>query len=270
VNRRLHANLHEAYWASEQMGGISYLFFLRNLAQQVETDWDPVKAAFERIRGILIDRAGMVCNITTDAANWYRFEPWLAAFLGKLPFSPAAPVPWQIGLGPRFEGLTIPTTVNFVGTWLWDKVRVQGGAYGGSCNFDQHSGGFSFSSYRDPNLRPTLDIYDKSPDFLRAEQLGVAELTRNIIGVIGGLDSYQLPDAKGWTSMANYLVGFTDELRQRRRQEVLSAGSQDFRNLADALAEVATHGNVVVMASEQAITAENAQRQDVFELTKVL
>ena len=102
-------------------------------------------------------------------------------------------------------------------TWLWDKVRVQGGAYGGSCNFDQHSGGFSFLSYRDPNLQPTLDIYDKSPDFLRSEQVDEAELTRSIIGVIGDMDSYLLPDAKGWNSLENHLIGYTDEIRQRRR-----------------------------------------------------
>jgi presequence protease len=295
VNLRLQANLHEAYWASEQMGGISHLFFLRNLVQQIETDWEPVRAALERIRRILIDRAGMVCNITTDAANWRRFEPQLALFLGKLPLSPAALAPWQTGAGPRFEGLTVPATVNFVGkgvdlyrlgyrptgaiwvamnhlntTWLWDKVRVQGGAYGGSCNFDQHSGGFSFLSYRDPNLQPTLDIYDKSPDFLRSEQVDEAELTRSIIGVIGDMDSYLLPDAKGWKSMVNYLIGYTDEIRQRRREEVLAASPSDFRNFAAALADVATHGNVVVMGSEQAIAAVNSRRQDVLQLTKVL
>ena len=37
-------------------------------------------------------------------------------------------------------------------TYLWDKVRVQGGAYGGGSGFDPFSGGFIFSSYRDPNL----------------------------------------------------------------------------------------------------------------------
>jgi Zn-dependent M16 (insulinase) family peptidase len=295
VNLRLQANLDEAHWAAEQMGGISNLFFLRNLAQQIDTDWEPVRAVLERIRRILIDRAGIVCNITTDAANWRRFEPQLGAFLTKLPFSCALSSPWRTTAGPRFEGLTIPVAVNFVAkgcdlhrvgyrpsgaiwvamnhlntTWLWDKVRMQGGAYGGSCNFDQHSGGFFFSSYRDPNLQPTLDIYDKSADFLRGERLGYAELSRNIIGVIGSMDSYQLPDAKGRASMANYLIGYTDEIKQRRREEILSASAQDFRDFADALGEVAAHGNVVVMASEQAIAAANAQRQDVLQLTKVL
>jgi hypothetical protein len=37
----------------------------------------------------------------------------------------------------------------YLGTsWLWDKVRVVGGAYGGFCSFDSHSGMFTYLSYR--------------------------------------------------------------------------------------------------------------------------
>jgi Zn-dependent M16 (insulinase) family peptidase len=155
-------------------------------------------------------------------------------------------------------------------TWLWDKLRVEGGAYGASCHCDTHSGDFAFVSYRDPNLQATLDIYDKSAEFLRAAPVGEAELTRNIIGVIGGMDTYQMPDAKGWTSMANWLIGATDELNQRRREEILSASPADFRKLADALAELARHGNVVVLGSEQAIAEANAKREDVLQVTKLI
>lgn len=40
------------------------------------------------------------------------------------------------------------------------RVRVSGGAYGGFCDFDSHNGMFTFSSYRDPNLLKTVDVYD--------------------------------------------------------------------------------------------------------------
>jgi Zn-dependent M16 (insulinase) family peptidase len=193
------------------------------------------------------------------------------------------------------EGLAVPTTVNFVGkgrdilrcgyqptgavwvvmnhlntTWLWDKLRVEGGAYGASCQCDLHSGGFVFVSYRDPNLLATIDVYDKSADFLREAALGDAELTRSIIGVIGDLDAYQTPDAKGWTSLANSLTGATDEYNQRRREEVLSASPADFRHLADALAELARHAHVVVLGSEQAITEANARLREPLQVTKVI
>ncbi len=38
VDRRLRAYFHEADWAEEQMGGVSYLFFLRKLAGQVDSN----------------------------------------------------------------------------------------------------------------------------------------------------------------------------------------------------------------------------------------
>jgi len=295
VNLRLQASLHEAYWAYEQMGGISYLFFLRKLAQEVETNWPGVQAVLERIRRMLIDRDALVCNVTTDAGNWRRFEPQLSNFLGALPMMRSASSPWQMEMRGNSEGLAVPTTVNFVGkggdifrfgyrptgavwvvmnhlntTWLWDKLRVEGGAYGASCQCDLHSGGFVFVSYRDPNLQATLDIYDKSADFLRATALGEAELTRSIIGVIGDLDTYLTPDAKGWTSLANSLTGATDEYNQRRREEVLSAAPADFRNLADALTELARHAKVVVLGSEQAITGANAHLREPLQVTKVI
>ena len=43
-------------------------------------------------------------------------------------------------------------------TWLWDRVRVSGGAYGGFSDFDTHSGMFSYLSYRDPNLTKTVRV----------------------------------------------------------------------------------------------------------------
>jgi Zn-dependent M16 (insulinase) family peptidase len=295
VDRRLRAHLFEADWADEQMGGVSYLFFLRKLAGDVEADWDGVLAKLERIRATLVNRASMLCNVTTEADHWAQLRPQLTGFLGALPRSAARPAPWQVADGPDSEGLIIPTKVNYVGkgadiyrggikpngshlvarrylrtTWLWDRIRVQGGAYGGQCMFDRYSGGFTFVSYRDPNLLATLDTYDRTPDFLRNVEFDEAELTRNIIGTIGEVDSYRLPDAKGFASMQRYLVGDTDEARQRMREEILSTTAADLRNFADAMADVAARGRVVVLGSEQAIDAANAERPGLLSACRVI
>src|SRR5262249_26136336 len=203
--------------------------------------------------------------------------------------------PWQIGEGLSSEALIIPASVNYVGkganlyrlglkrsgaahvvvkylrtTWLWDKVRVQGGAYGGFCTLDHRSGNFTFLSYRDPNLLETLHIYDQTSDFLKQAEPDEAELRRNIIGTIGDIDAYQLPDAKGFTSMQRYLAGETDDVRQHRRDEILGASVADFRAFADALAELIAYGQVVVLGSEQAIQAANARRPGFLHVTQVV
>jgi Zn-dependent M16 (insulinase) family peptidase len=81
---------------------------------------------------------------------------------------------------------------------------------------------FSFLSYRDPNLVKTLDNYDGTVEFLWNLQLDDDALTKAIIGTIGDVDSYQLPDAKGYTSMLCYIMGITDKGRQCRRDQILS------------------------------------------------
>ncbi len=295
VDRRLRAGFNEFGWADEQMGGISYLLFLRKLADQVATDWDGVVASLERIRKTLLDRAAMVANVTAEQAHWSRLQPQLADFLATLPLTAASPSPWQIADAPHGEGLVVPATINFVGkgadlyalgfkpggsnivvqrylrtSWLWEKVRVQGGAYGGMCMFDRYSGVFDYVSYRDPNLTATLDIYDQTADFLKGAAIDDAELTRNIVGTIGDIDTYRLPDAKGFGSMQRYLIGDTDEARQQMREEILATTAADFKNFADAAAQVAAKGRVVVLGSEQAITAANAERQGLLAVSRIM
>ncbi len=295
VDGRLRANFSESGWADEQMGGISYLFFLRKLVDEIETGWSGVHAALEQIRTTLLNRAAMLCNVTASAADWHHIEPLLGDFLAALPNAGVKTAPWQVADTPRAEGLVIPAKVNYVGkgadlyragvkpsgshivarrylrtSYLWDKIRVQGGAYGGQCSFDRYSGGFTFVSYRDPNLLASLDVYDRTADFLRGAALEPAELTRNIVGTIGEVDTYRLPDAKGYASMQRYLIGDTDEARQTMREEILSTTAADLRNFADAMTEVATHGRVAVLGSEQAIEDANKERPGFLTVSRVL
>ncbi len=224
VNNRIRARFDEAGWASEQMGGISYLFFLRQLVQQIDQDWPAVVKILQSIRDTLLTSANAICNITIDAENWKTLQPHIEDFLAGLPAQPASDKAWALPNLPSSEGLTIPSQVNYVGkgadlfklgytlkgsafvinkyisdTWMWNKVRVQGGAYGGFCVFDSQSGVLDFLSYRDPNLVQTLDVYHQTGDFLKSLEEEESELTKVIIGTIGDLDTYLLPDAKGFT-----------------------------------------------------------------------
>ncbi|HVX81350.1 MAG TPA: insulinase family protein [Devosiaceae bacterium] len=291
---RVKANLSEADWVVEQLSGVSYLFFLRRLAAEIDSDFDAVAAKLESIRQAVVNRAAAVANVTTDGAAWEKFRPQLSAFLDRLPSRPKVVTPWPVPAQPIAEGLTMPAQVNFVAkganirklgyepsgatavamtllntAYLWDKVRVQGGAYGSGTGFTEVTGSFIFTSYRDPNLLQTLDTYDQAAGFLRRE-FGEADLSRAIIGVIGRMDAYQLPDAKGYTSLIQTLIGDTAAHRQQRRDEVLGAKVADFRPLADVLAEVAKVGQVAVLGSEAAIKAANDERGNFLKVTRVL
>jgi Zn-dependent M16 (insulinase) family peptidase len=117
----------------------------------------------------------------------------------------------------------------------------------------------TFVSYRDPNLLKTLDAFDRSVSFLREASLDKNTMTKAVIGAIGDIDRYRLPDAAGYTSLLRHLYGETDADRQKVRDEVLATSETHFREFADVLEDVAGNGFVKVLGSETAITDAASQ-----------
>jgi len=295
VSTRLRALFSEADWAEEQMKGISQLFFLRTLAKGVEENWPEVLRALEAIRTHLINRSALLVNATAEAREWDSLQPTVTEFLDALPSLPFQRKLWSPDSVPDFEGMTLPAQVNYVGkgvnlydlgyryhgsthvitrylrnAWLWEKIRLQGGAYGAFCSFDKHSGALTFVSYRDPNLLKTLEAFDGSGRFLKDLKLGDDELVKAIIGTIGDIDQYQLPDAKGYTSMVRRLTGENEERRQKMRGEILGATKKDFQSFGELLESAMPKGVVKVLGSETAIQEAAAKNPGWLKVVKVL
>jgi Zn-dependent M16 (insulinase) family peptidase len=294
ANRRVRAQFGGAGWVNDQISGIGYLFALRQLAKDIDKKWDEVLKKLETMRDLLINSKSLICNVTLDAEHWKTFKPHFENFIFAMPEKNVELSAFDIQPEIQKEGLTIPAQVNYVGkaanlydlgyefdgsaevvtgylrmSHLWDKIRIQGGAYGAYCVFDSNSGVLSFLSYRDPNLDATLENYDNAAGFLKnldAASLSEGELTKAIIAAIGDLDAYQLPDAKGYTSMMRYLTGRTDEVRQKERDEILSTNGEDFIAFGDILEKAAKSEAIAVIGSQSAIEGSKAG----LKVTKVL
>lgn len=287
VNSRIKMHYNVSDWSSEEMGGLSYLFFLRRLIKELDEGWDALKATFGRIQRILANRSCMVVNATIEREGWNEIESKVRGFIASIPEARSERPPRVIhGVGHN-EGLVLPAQVYYVGkgadlyaagyklhasafvisrylrsTWLWEKVRVQGGAYGSFSLFDQRTGMFTYLSYRDPNLEQTIDVYDQTEEFLKHLHLTQKDLVRGIIGTISDIDGYQLPDAKGFTALMRYLAGDTDETLQRMREEVLSTDMRHFREFGEVISHVRNRGRIVVLGGQEAIL----RAKDVYNL----
>jgi hypothetical protein len=244
----------------------------------VENNWYGVESDLIHIRSRLINRKTMIFNVTADEHTWKEAQPVLDAFIHDLPSTQVQTVKWLAECQTGDEGLSIPAQVNYVGkavdlyslgyefhpsslvvarylrmSWLWDSIRVQGGAYGAFCLLDRNSGVLSFLSYRDPNILKTLNVYDQTAGYLTRSALTREEVEKAIIGTIGDMDSYRLPDAKGFTSMLWHLRGETDQARQKRREIILSTTEKDFQAFGQWLRELSAKGHVVVLGSATAM-----------------
>lgn len=255
VGLRLRAQLSNAYAAEERMHGISYLFFLRRLLERIEGDWPGVLSELQEIQRRLLTRRAAVFSLTAEDGHLAQGRPLLDALISSLPDTAFAPEPFSAARLPSSEGLLIPAQVNFVGmalglyglgydyhgsgrviarylrnAWLWERVRVQGGAYGAFCTLDRPTGILCFLSYRDPSVRGTLAAFRESGGFLLERPPSSEEIAHTIIGTVAEMDVPLLPDARGFLSLMRFLRGEEDAERQRRRTEVLGTGPERFRD----------------------------------------
>lgn len=164
---------------------------------------------------------------------------------------------WQSG--EKIPGSAMVVNNYLRNGYLWDTVRVIGGAYGGFCSFSRYSGIFSFGSYRDPNLAGTLSAYDQAAEHLLEAEVGEAELQQAIVGSIGDLDSPMSPDQKGFASLIEYISGETPEERQAWREEVLSTSAADFKEFGERLVQLKKRATTAVVGSKKALVEANEQ-----------
>ncbi len=139
--------------------------------------------------------------------------------------------------------------------YLWNHVRVKGGAYG-CMNGCLRNGDMYFVSYRDPNLSKTNEVYDGIPAYLESFDADEHEMTKYIIGTISDMDVPMNPYAKGERSMSAYLQGMTYEDLQKERDEVIGATAADIRGLKALVASVLQENNLCVVGGEEALQRE--------------
>lgn len=154
--------------------------------------------------------------------------------------------------GLEYTGaLTVLTTI-FSYDYLWLNVRVKGGAYGCMCAFAR-SGNAYFTSYRDPNLMETYEIYKKAPEFVANFNCDDRDMTKYIIGAISRLDAPLSPATEGNLSLAAWFMGQTDEDLQRERDEILGCNVESIRTLAPYVSAIIDTDTICVIGNSAKI-----------------
>jgi Zn-dependent M16 (insulinase) family peptidase len=170
-----------------------------------------------------------------------------------------------IKLGYKYTGSmqVLRTIVRF--DYLWNRVRVQGGAYGCSASFTR-GGNSYFTSYRDPNLSETLKAYDETEKYLKQFNADEREMTKYIIGTISEVDAPLTPSMKGQRSDFNYFSGISGQDLQKERDEILSTKVDDIRNFAQLVADVMKQNYICVLGNEETIKQNKSIFKDIVKV----
>ena len=171
-------------------------------------------------------------------------------------------IPAQIGFAARGYrlsrcGLKFSGSMWLAGSiltfgYLWNKVRVQGGAYGAGFQIDRSGNLFSYS-FRDPNPARTLSVHNGTAGFLHEFAESGEKPDKYIISALNELNPLLSPREKGALADARTLTGYTREENERIRREILNTTPEQLASCGEWLDRFAAEGSVCVVAQEEAL-----------------
>jgi Zn-dependent M16 (insulinase) family peptidase len=270
-------------WRNEQWHGRTQLGFITGAADRLPDLLENLRAKLTRLRETVFVRRRLTLNLTAEGEMLRGIVEAAGRTTEALQEGGAPGVMTEATRERTHIGISIPAQVCYVAKVLaappyadpfsaalfvlakqlsngdlYRRIRVQGGAYGGSCRYEPASGLFAFLSYRDPHLEETLDVYREAADFVCRNPVSRKEMEKAVIGAIGVLDRPLDPAGKGYTALIREFSGMTDDVRRRFRNDVLDITPGAVQEAARRyLAEAAGAGVVAVCAPEERLKRAN-------------
>ncbi|WP_461206496.1 insulinase family protein [Clostridium sp. DL1XJH146] len=261
----------------EILSGLSFYDFVVEIDNNFEDKWEEVKNNLELIYKQIFNKNNIAITFSCEKDEYEEVEKQLPILINNLNDDKLDHNKYKFELKADNEGLLTQANVQYVAKgynfiklgyeysgrlsvlksivtldYLWNKVRVLGGAYGAFVSFSK-TGNVVFVSYRDPNLKETLDNYDKLVDYLNNFKADEKEITKYIIGTISGLDSPLTPSMKLDREVSYYMADITSEDLQRERDEILSTKDEDIRGFSNMIKDVVAQNNICVLGNEEKI-----------------
>ena len=274
----------------EEISGIGYYKFIEELEAQFENRKAEITANLKKLMKFLFRRDNFRIDYTADEEGYRVLEDSVPDFGAMLYQEAVEEEPFTFTPQQKNEGFKTSGQVQYVAVggnfkkagyeytgalqilrmilsydYLWNNVRVKGGAYGCMSGFKRTGDAF-FVSYRDPHLKKTISVYEGIPSYLQKFTADERQMTKYIIGTVSGMDMPLTPQGRGNLSFQAYFSGVTQEQLQKERDEILQAKEEDIRKLADIVEAVLKQNNLCVIGSEAAIE----KNEDKFLLVKHL
>ena len=262
-------------------GGISYYRFVEQQAQAYAAAPEQLTERLTAVAEKLFRLDNLLLSAGAEAEGFRALETalptWTEAF-GAYPVREQDCAGAQLLLsGNRNEGFRTPSQVNYVARvgrfdteklpytgalkvlkkilcyeYLWQRLRVKGGAYGCMAGFGRSGEGY-FCSYRDPHLKETMAVYEALPAYLREFRVSDRDMTKYIIGAISELDTPKTCCTQSLLSLSAYYSHVTNAVLQRERDEVLSTDVAAIRKLADYVEAVLQSGANCTIGGSSAV-----------------
>jgi len=140
--------------------------------------------------------------------------------------------------------------------YLWNEVRVKGGAYGAGLQVAR-TANTRFYSYRDSHIAQTFERFRQTGPWVRNLEMSDAELEGYIVSTVASIDAPVKPSQEIRRQLACFLAKEDQQHYLRDREEVIAFDKAELGRFADVLDAVAAHDARCVFGSPE-IIAESA------------
>ena len=282
---RLHSHLSQRGKFDELTGGIEFYKFISSLEKSFDKQYEIIRNNLQAARELIFNRNNLTMGIVAPKDDYNAVKGNIADLIDNIKTSETKQFNYSFELSRKNEALLAPLNVQFVTRgnnytsmgykwsgkynvlvtlvardYLWNNIRVMGGAYGTFMIMDRF-GEFTLSSYRDPNLTETLNTYKNLPEYIKNITLNREDLTKYIIGTIGKMDAPLTPSMKGKIALSRYISNITNEELQKERDEVLSISVDDIKNSYEMLNNLISSSNYCAMGNEGKLK----ENKDIFD-----
>ncbi|MEG1847875.1 MAG: insulinase family protein [Lachnospiraceae bacterium] len=262
---------------AELTSGIPYYRLLEELEAHFDTKKEELFQNLKTLMKIIFRPENLMVDYTADANQEGDLQVYIKDIYHKLYTAPIQKGNLQVIPVKKNEGFTTSSQVQYVcragnfvkqglpytGTlkvlkvimgydYLWNNIRVKGGAYGCMCNYGR-TGDSYFVSYRDPNLEKTIAVYEAASKYLKTFTADERTMTKFLIGTISNMDTPLNPAAKGSRSLGAYLSHMDIGILQQERDEVLQVTQEDIRKLAAYVDAFMQEEAICVVGNEEKI-----------------
>lgn len=268
------ATMSAASAAREALNGLSACMVQKALAENFDAQYPDFLALCERFSKDSTVQSRVTFSLSTNKAldpaeilSAYPVGtpiPDAAPYVSDLPAKCAYRIPAQISFaslgydyrraGKVYSGIARVMSNILSLSYLWNEVRVQGGAYGAGLNTSE-TGRMVTYSYRDPSPARTLGINRSLSKGLRDFVAGDERIDKYIISTVGESEPPLGSENQILVSDENLLCGITPEDLCRERAEMLSTTKDALLTWCGVLDQMAKDGGVCVVGHDGAIAA---------------
>lgn len=150
--------------------------------------------------------------------------------------------------------------------YLHNRIRLKGNAYGCGINFIKNSRSVILYSFRDPNLKKTLETFNECGKYIRNLKLQEEQLNPYIIGAINRMNPARSPYKESEMSVRNFISNVSSYELNKEIDEVLNANPKDLINLSNLLEEAMMENYCCIIGNKHKIE----QNQECFRKQIIL